>query len=92
MSYFLLESQLVDDYLERRPAFREEHLTLADAAHGRGELVLAGALADPTDRAVLLFRSADAAEAFARRDPYGRTASFATGPCGSGRSSSAATD
>lgn len=41
-------------------------------AQERGELVLAGALADPPDQAVLLFRSASptAAEAFAETDPY----------------------
>jgi hypothetical protein len=27
--YFLLLYELVDDYVERRPAFREEHLRLA---------------------------------------------------------------
>ena len=39
---------------------------------GRGELVLGGALADPADQAVLLFKGAgpEAAEAFARADPY----------------------
>src|SRR2546430_35769 len=38
----------------------------------RGELVLAGALADPVDGAVLVFRgpTPQAAEAFARADPY----------------------
>lgn len=44
----------------------------ADAAVQRGELVLGGALADPPDRAVLLFlgESARVAEAFAAQDPY----------------------
>jgi len=38
----------------------------------RGEVVLAGALADPADRALIVFRSNDesVAEAFARKDPY----------------------
>ena len=38
----------------------------------RGELVLAGALAEPADGAVLVFRgeSPDAAVAFAKADPY----------------------
>ncbi len=64
--------ELVDDYLDRRPEFRDDHLGLARAAHERGDLVLAGALADPVDRAVLVFTSAEAAEAFAERDPYVR--------------------
>ncbi|CAB3776360.1 YciI-like protein [Paraburkholderia fynbosensis] len=70
--HYLLMYDFVSDYLERRPAYRDEHLKLAWAASERGELLLAGALADPTDGAVLLFESDSAAtaEAFARRDPY----------------------
>ena len=41
MSYHLLEYVLVEDYLDRRPAFRAEHLALAQEAHARGDLVLA---------------------------------------------------
>ena len=74
MTYYLLLYDLVDDYLERRPAFREEHLHLAREAYARGELVMAGALADPADGAVLVFHSEDASvpEGFARQDPYVR--------------------
>lgn len=48
------------------------HLGLARDAHARGELVLAGALADPADGALLIFQgeSPAVAEAFAQRDPY----------------------
>ena len=53
--HWLLLYELVDDYLERRTALRPEHLGLAEAAHERGELLMAGALADPADRAVLVF-------------------------------------
>ncbi len=69
---YLLDYQLSDDYLERRPAFRVEHLALARTAVVRGELVLGGALAEPVDRALLLFQgpSPAAAEAFANADPY----------------------
>jgi uncharacterized protein YciI len=67
---WLLIYELVDDYLERRTALRAEHLELARAAHDRGELLLAGALADPYDRALLVFAGGDTAEAFARVDPY----------------------
>ena len=74
MSHYLLLYELVDDYVERRPAFRDEHLALARAAHERQELLLAGALAEPTDRAVFLFSAhgASVAEDFARHDPYVR--------------------
>ena len=70
--FWLLMYDLVDDYMERRPQFRDEHLGLAKAAQERGELFMAGALADPPDRAVLLFKgdSPAAAEDFARSDPY----------------------
>ena len=66
--------ELVDDSLERRAPLREAHLRLAREAHERGELLLAGALADPSDRALLIFAgdSPAAAEAFARADPYVR--------------------
>jgi uncharacterized protein YciI len=70
--HYLLLYDVVPDYVERRAAFRAEHLTLAWQAHERGELVLGGALADPVDGAVLLFRgdSSAVAEAFAAADPY----------------------
>jgi uncharacterized protein len=69
---WVLIYELVDDYLERRTALRTAHLELARAAHSRGELLLAGALADPYDRALLVFAGdrPDVAEAFARGDPY----------------------
>ena len=68
----LLFYDVADDYLERRAAFRALHLEHARRAHERGELVLAGALADPVDGAVLVFRgdSPETAAAFARADPY----------------------
>jgi len=58
--------------LQRRAALREEHLEKARQSLNRGDLVLAGALADPVDQAMLLFRgdSTEAAEAFAKADPY----------------------
>jgi uncharacterized protein YciI len=70
--HFLLFYDLAPDYLERRPQYREEHLALAWQAQERGELALAGPLAEPTDQAILLFQgnSPDAAKAFALADPY----------------------
>ncbi len=70
--HYLLTYDLAPDYLERRGAFRTEHLQLGWEAQQRGELVLAGALAEPADMAVLLFSgdSPAAAERFARADPY----------------------
>ena len=74
MAHWLLLYELVDDYLDRRAPLRPEHLGLAEAAHERGELLMAGAVADPYDRALLVFVGDDpaAAEAFAHADPYVR--------------------
>ena len=72
--HYLLMYDVVGDYVERRAPFRGEHLALAREAVARGDLVLGGALAQPADGVVLLFRgaSAAAAEAFAKLDPYVR--------------------
>jgi uncharacterized protein len=69
---WVLIYELVDDYVERRAPLRDLHLQLARAAHERGELLLAGALADPFDCALLVFAgdSSEIAEEFARNDPY----------------------
>ncbi|MFL6729279.1 MAG: YciI-like protein [Sphingomicrobium sp.] len=72
MKHFLLFYDYAADVLERRPQFRGAHLEHAWAAAGRGELIVAGALADPVDGAVLMFAGGDkaVAENFARADPY----------------------
>lgn len=70
--HYLLIYDLVDDYVARRGEYRDAHLALAWAAADRGELVLAGALDEPIDTAVLFFEGdgPDAAQAFAEADPY----------------------
>ena len=72
MKHFLLFYEVSSDYLERRPQYRAEHLKLAWDAQERGEIVIAGALADPPDGAVLMFQGEDSsvAERFANADPY----------------------
>ncbi|MAT99877.1 MAG: hypothetical protein CL608_22270 [Anaerolineaceae bacterium] len=72
MNYYVLIYHLTDDYLDRRPAFRAEHLQLAAAAQDRGELVLGGAYSDPADAALLVWRAEDASvvENFVNNDPY----------------------
>jgi uncharacterized protein YciI len=74
VAYYVLEYQLADDYLERRGPLRAEHLGLAQTASEAGQLVLAGALADPADRALLVWNVDDPAvvEVFAKSDPYVR--------------------
>jgi uncharacterized protein len=70
--HYLLFYEVGEDYLPRRAEFRNQHLDLAWKASERGELVLGGALANPIDGAVLLFKgdSPEVAEKFARVDPY----------------------
>ncbi len=70
--YYILFYKTVDNYVEKRKPFRQEHLAYADVALQRGDLVMAGALAEPADKAVLVFKGEDAsiAEEFARNDPY----------------------
>ncbi|MBK8903207.1 MAG: YciI family protein [Anaerolineaceae bacterium] len=72
MNYYALIYHLVDEYLERRPEFRTEHLQLAQAAMERGELVLGGAFSGPADKALLVFRAEAAlvVEDFVNNDPY----------------------
>ena len=72
MNYFILIYYVVEDYVTRRAPYREEHLGLAREAHSRGELILGGALGDPADRALLVFRCPDkaAVEGFVQNDPY----------------------
>jgi len=72
--HYLLFYDLAPDYLERRGAFRAEHLALAWQAHERGELILGGALGDPAAQGVVLFRVESPAviEKFVAADPYVR--------------------
>jgi uncharacterized protein YciI len=70
--HYLLFYEAADDYVARRTEFRNVHLKLGWEAVERGELVLGGALANPVDGAVLLFKgdSPEVAEKFASADPY----------------------
>lgn len=72
--HYLLSYDVVEGYAERRLPFRAEHLAHARQAVARGELVLGGALANPVDGAVLVFRGSSpaVAEQFAAADPYVR--------------------
>ncbi|HYZ92120.1 MAG TPA: YciI-like protein [Actinomycetota bacterium] len=72
--HYLLSYELAPDYLERRGEFRPEHLKLAWEASERGDLVLGGAVGEPAEEGVLLFKgdSPEVAERFAKADPYVR--------------------
>jgi uncharacterized protein YciI len=72
MKYYVLTYEVVDDMANRRLPFREAHLGLIRDLHSRGEIVMAGAVGDPPDGALIVFRapSLEIAEAFVRNDPY----------------------
>jgi hypothetical protein len=70
--HFVLMYDFSSDYLQRRGAFRNQHLALAWAAQQRGDVILGGALGDPPDGGMLLFQgdSPAVAQSFANADPY----------------------
>jgi uncharacterized protein len=72
--YSLLLYNYVDNIEERRAPFREAHLALAREMHERGILLMAGALVEPLDGAILVFSTDDrsAVEDFVAQDPYVR--------------------
>lgn len=72
--HYILFYELAPDYLERRTAFRNEHLQHAWQAVSRGELILGGALSDPNDRGLIVFQcdSPEIPKQFAEADPYVR--------------------
>jgi uncharacterized protein YciI len=71
---YLLIYDLAADYLERRAEDGGEHVRLVREAHERGEMLIGGALIEPLDQGVYLFKgdSPGVAEQFAQRDSYVR--------------------
>ena len=70
--HWLLTYDYVDDIAARRAPFREAHLGLVSQLHERGELLMAGAVGEPIDGALLVFTAGDRSivEAFVAQDPY----------------------
>ena len=68
----LLTYDYVDDITTRRAPFREAHLALLRDLHERGALLMAGAVGDPVEGALLVFTSDEqtVVEAFVAQDPY----------------------
>lgn len=72
MKHYLLFYEVGPDFVARRATYRDLHLQHAWEYSNRGEIILAGALAEPVDQAVLLFvgDTPAVAENFAQTDPY----------------------
>jgi uncharacterized protein YciI len=70
--YYILFYDVVEDFVEKRQPYREAHFSHIKPYVDRGEVRLAGALADPADGAVLVFNVEDKKiiEQFAENDPY----------------------
>ena len=70
--YYILFYKTVENYTKLRAPFRNDHLGLVNEFHSDGRMVMAGALADPADGAVLIFKgdTPEAAHEFVERDPY----------------------
>ena len=56
MPYFALTYDVVEDFVDRRTPFRPAHIKGVREAHARGELIMAGALAESHGRAARLPR------------------------------------
>ncbi|GAA5032946.1 hypothetical protein GCM10011506_22850 [Marivirga lumbricoides] len=72
MNYYILFYKTIENYVEKRAPYRSEHLKLAKEAHEKGDIIMAGAFAEPADGAALIFKadSPKIAEDFAKNDPY----------------------
>lgn len=70
--YYILTYHTVDNYVNLRAPFRTEHLALANSYRDRGIMIMGGALANPVDKAIVIFKSdsTEEIEEFVRQDPY----------------------
>jgi len=69
-TYYILFYKTVTDYVKKRDTYRKTHLALIQKAYENDQLLIAGALSDPADEAVLVFKEKKTAIAFAKNDPY----------------------
>ena len=70
---FLLKYRYVEGMLDKREPHRAAHLKHAAEFIGRGEILLGGALADPVDEGLIVFKGSvglAGVERFAKVDPY----------------------
>ena len=72
MGYYILFYKTSETYIKDREPHRALHLEHAKKAQETGNLLLAGALEEPADQAMLVFKTDQRAqvEDFAKNDPY----------------------
>lgn len=66
----LLTYSYVPDIVERRGPHRDGHLAAIARWHADGKIVIAGAVGDPVDSGLLVFRDAADIPAFMAEDTY----------------------
>jgi uncharacterized protein YciI len=67
----ILQYEYVPDMSEKRTPYRQAHLDLIAAYHGDGRILMGGAVGDPPSAGLIVFRTAQDAQAFVDEDPYG---------------------
>lgn len=70
MAKYVVFYTSADNVLETAPIHFAAHSEHGRGFHERGELLMYGPFADPRDGAMAILRTRDAAEAFARDDPF----------------------
>lgn len=70
--YCILFYVYVENIIEKRKPYREEHLALAQRFVKEGKLILGGAYSEPADGAAIIFKVETKEEviAFVENDPY----------------------
>ena len=70
--YCILFYAYVENIIEKRKPYREEHLALAQRFVADGKLILGGAYAEPADGAAIIFKVETKADVlfFVENDPY----------------------
>lgn len=70
VTYYVVIYHTVDNYKEKRQPYRNAHLSKVQEAFEAGDIVMGGALDDPADQALIVFRASEEAQKFVENDPY----------------------
>ena len=69
-TYYVLLYKAIEGFAELKLPYRKDHLEIIEQSSTAGELLIAGALSDPSNEAILVFNDHKAAKEFAISDPY----------------------